>query len=35
MIWRKTSPLGNQLLQISKVVRRSADAMRRQHKAMA
>ena len=33
MIWRKTSPLGNQLLQISEVVRRSADAMRQQHKA--
>jgi LysR family hydrogen peroxide-inducible transcriptional activator len=35
MIWRKTSPLGNQLLQISEVVRRSAEAMRQQHKAVS
>jgi LysR family hydrogen peroxide-inducible transcriptional activator len=32
MIWRKTSPLAGQLLQLSKVVRRSADALREQHK---
>jgi LysR family transcriptional regulator, hydrogen peroxide-inducible genes activator len=31
MIWRKTSPLGSQLLQISEVVRLSADAMRAEH----
>ena len=31
MIWRKTSPLANQLLQISEVVRQSADALREQH----
>lgn len=30
MIWRKTSPLAKQLLQISEVVRQSADAMREQ-----
>jgi len=30
MIWRKTSPLANQLLQISEVVRRSAAALRKQ-----
>lgn len=30
MIWRKTSPLASQLLQISEVVRRSAAALRRQ-----
>ena len=29
MIWRKTSPLASQLLQISEVVRRSADSLRR------
>jgi LysR family hydrogen peroxide-inducible transcriptional activator len=28
MIWRRTSPLAKQLLQISDVVRQSADAMR-------
>jgi LysR family hydrogen peroxide-inducible transcriptional activator len=32
MIWRKTSPLANQLLQISEVVRRSAAALRKQQK---
>jgi len=31
MIWRKTSPLAKQLLQISEVVRQSADALREQH----
>lgn len=31
MVWRKTSPLARQLLQISEVVSLSADAMRRQH----
>jgi LysR family hydrogen peroxide-inducible transcriptional activator len=31
MIWRKTNPLAKQLLQISEVVRRSADALREQH----
>lgn len=31
MIWRKTSPLAGQLLQFSKVVCRSADALREQH----
>lgn len=31
MIWRRTSPLRNQLLQISEVVRQSAEALRRQH----
>lgn len=31
MIWRKTSPLARQLLQISDVVRLSADALRKQH----
>jgi LysR family hydrogen peroxide-inducible transcriptional activator len=31
MIWRKTSPLAKQLLQISEVVRQSADALRAQH----
>src|SRR5580693_1935310 len=35
MIWRKTSPLAKQLLQISEVVRRSAEALRRQHEALA
>ena len=28
MIWRKTSPLAKQLLQISEVVRRAAEALR-------
>ena len=31
MIWRKTSPLAGQLLQFSKVVCRSADALREKH----
>jgi LysR family transcriptional regulator, hydrogen peroxide-inducible genes activator len=31
MIWRKTSPLAGQLLQLSEVVCRSADALRAQH----
>jgi len=31
MIWRKASPLAKQLLQISQVVRQSADALREQH----
>ena len=31
MIWRKTSPLAAQLMQISEVVCRSADALRKQH----
>jgi LysR family hydrogen peroxide-inducible transcriptional activator len=31
MIWRKTSPLGKQLMQISEVVRQSADVLRQQH----
>jgi LysR family hydrogen peroxide-inducible transcriptional activator len=31
MIWRKTSPLTKQLLEISEVVRQSAVAMREQH----
>lgn len=31
MVWRKTSPLTKQLLQISEVVRLSADALREQH----
>ena len=31
MIWRKTNPLAGQLLQISEVVRLSADALREQH----
>ena len=31
MIWRKTSPLARQFLQISEVVRLSADALRKQH----
>jgi LysR family hydrogen peroxide-inducible transcriptional activator len=30
MIWRKTSPIAKQLLQISEVVRQSAEAMRKQ-----
>jgi LysR family hydrogen peroxide-inducible transcriptional activator len=35
MIWRKTSPLASQLLQISEVVRRSAAALRKQQKSVA
>ncbi len=31
MVWRKTSPLARQLLQLSKVVGRSADALRARH----
>jgi LysR family hydrogen peroxide-inducible transcriptional activator len=31
MIWRKTNPLADQLLQISEVVRQSADTLREQH----
>jgi len=31
MIWRKTSPLAHQLLQIAEVVRQSAEALRAQH----
>jgi len=34
MIWRKTSPLAKQLLQISEVVRRSSDALREQRNPM-
>jgi LysR family transcriptional regulator, hydrogen peroxide-inducible genes activator len=30
MVWRRTNPLANQLLQISEVVRRSAEGLRRQ-----
>jgi LysR family transcriptional regulator, hydrogen peroxide-inducible genes activator len=33
MVWRKTSPLAGQLLQISEVVSLSADALRQQHAA--
>ena len=33
MVWRKTSPLARQLLQISEVVGLSADALRKQHAA--
>lgn len=33
MIWRKTSPLAQQLLQISEVVRQSADTLRELHSA--
>jgi len=33
MIWRKTSPLAQQLLQISEVVRQSATTLREQHDA--
>ncbi|MGO9359433.1 MAG: hydrogen peroxide-inducible genes activator [Xanthobacteraceae bacterium] len=33
MVWRKTSPLAKQLLQVSEVVRHSADALRQQHAA--
>ena len=35
MIWRKTSPLAGQLLELSEVVRRSAEALRVQHDAIA
>jgi len=35
MIWRKTSPLAGQLLQLSKIVCRSADALRERHPAKA
>jgi LysR family transcriptional regulator, hydrogen peroxide-inducible genes activator len=31
MIWRKTSPLAGQLLQLADLVRRSANALRAQH----
>ncbi|MDL2402668.1 hydrogen peroxide-inducible genes activator [Rhizobium mayense] len=31
MIWRRTSPLAKQFLEISEIVRQSADAMREQH----
>jgi LysR family transcriptional regulator, hydrogen peroxide-inducible genes activator len=34
MIWRKTSPLAKQLLQISEVVRHSAEALREQQAAL-
>lgn len=34
MIWRKTSPLAGQLMQLSEVVCRSADALRDRHRAM-
>lgn len=34
MIWRKASPLAEQLLQISEVVRQSAEALREQNKLM-
>lgn len=35
MIWRKKSPLAKQLLQISEVVRHSADTLRQQHNPMS
>jgi LysR family hydrogen peroxide-inducible transcriptional activator len=35
MVWRKASPLAEQLLQISEVVRQSADALRKQHTSIA
>src|SRR5262245_27517484 len=35
MIWRKTSPLAGQLLELSEVVRRSAEALRGEHGAIA
>lgn len=35
MIWRKTSPLAKQLLQISEVVRQSADTLRKRHKPIS
>ena len=31
MIWRKTSPLANQLLEIAEIVRQAAEAMRQEH----
>jgi LysR family hydrogen peroxide-inducible transcriptional activator len=31
MVWRKTSPLARQLLEISEVVRLSAETLRKQH----
>jgi LysR family transcriptional regulator, hydrogen peroxide-inducible genes activator len=31
MIWRKTSPLARQLLEISELVRLSAETLRKQH----
>ena len=34
MIWRKTSPLADQLMQISEVVRHSADELREQHNSV-
>ena len=33
MIWRKTSPLAKQLLQLSEIVRQSADSLREAHRA--
>ncbi|AJD44057.1 LysR family transcriptional regulator [Rhizobium sp. SEMIA 4085] len=33
MIWRKTSPLAQQFLKVSEIVRQSADAMRKQYKS--
>jgi LysR family hydrogen peroxide-inducible transcriptional activator len=33
MIWRKTSPLAGQLMDIAEIVRRSADTMRQRHAA--
>jgi LysR family hydrogen peroxide-inducible transcriptional activator len=35
MIWRKTSPLTKQLLQVSEVVRRSAERLREQQERVA
>lgn len=35
MIWRRTSPLADQLLQISEVVRQSADALREKHNSVS
>ncbi|MEX3007708.1 LysR substrate-binding domain-containing protein [Hoeflea sp. TYP-13] len=35
MVWRKTSPLAMQLIQISEVVRQSADTLREQHSRSA
>jgi LysR family transcriptional regulator, hydrogen peroxide-inducible genes activator len=35
MVWRKTSPLARQLLEISEVVRLSAETLRKQHTAGA
>jgi len=35
MVWRRTNPLANQLLQISEVVRRSAEGLRRQKNPVA